>query len=34
VVSKLETENAKLKRILAERALEIDTLKQINGRKW
>jgi len=30
----LETENAKLKRILAERDLEIDTLKEINRRKW
>ena len=30
----LESENAKLKRILAERDLEIDTLKEINRRKW
>lgn len=30
----LETENAKLKRIVAERDLEIDTLKEINRRKW
>jgi len=30
----LEGENAKLKRILAERDLEIDTLKEINRRKW
>ena len=30
----LEAENAKLKRILAERDLEIDTLKEINRRKW
>ncbi len=30
----LETENAKLKRLLAERDLEIDTLKEINKRKW
>lgn len=29
----LETENAKLKRLLAERDLEIDTLKEINKRK-
>jgi putative transposase len=29
----LETENAKLKRIVAERDLEIDTLKEINRRK-
>ena len=30
----LESENAKLKRILAERDLEIDTRKEINRRKW
>lgn len=30
----LEAENAKLKRIVAERDLEIDTLKEINRRKW
>jgi putative transposase len=30
----LEGENAKLKRILGERDLEIDTLKEINRRKW
>jgi transposase-like protein len=30
----LESENAKLKRMLAERDLEIDTLKEINRRKW
>jgi len=30
----LEAENAKLKRILAERDLEIDTLKEINRKKW
>ena len=30
----LETENAKLKRIVAERDLEIDTMKEINRRKW
>ena len=30
----LETENAKLKRMLAERDLEIDTLKEINRKKW
>jgi transposase-like protein len=30
----LEAENGKLKRILAERDLEIDTLKEINRRKW
>jgi transposase-like protein len=30
----VEAENAKLKRILAERDLEIDTLKEINRKKW
>lgn len=30
----LEAENAKLKRLLAERELAIDTLKEINRRKW
>jgi putative transposase len=30
----LEAENAKLKRIVADRDLEIDTLKEINRRKW
>ena len=30
----LEIENAKLKRIVAERDLEIDTMKEINRRKW
>ena len=30
----LEAENAKLKRMLAERELSIDTLKEINRRKW
>jgi hypothetical protein len=30
----LEVENAKLKRMLAERELAIDTLKEINRRKW
>jgi putative transposase len=30
----LESENAKPKRILAERDLEIDTFKEINRRKW
>ena len=30
----LESENSKLKRLLAERDLEIDTLKEINRRKW
>ena len=30
----LETENAKLKKLVAERDLEIDTMKEINRRKW
>ena len=30
----LTAENAKLKRILPERDLEIDTLKETNRRKW
>jgi putative transposase len=30
----LETENAKLKKLLAERVLEVDLLKEINRRKW
>ena len=30
----LEAENAKLKRLLAERDLDIDVLKAINRRKW
>ena len=30
----LEAENAKLKRMVAEREMSIDTLKEINRRKW
>ena len=30
----LETENAKLKKLLAERVLEVDLLKEIKRRKW
>ncbi len=30
----LESENAKLKRMLAEREMAIDTLKEINRKKW
>ena len=30
----LEAENAKLKRMLAEREMAIDTLKEINRKKW
>ena len=30
----LETENAKLKKLVAERDLEIETMKEIARRKW
>ena len=30
----LETENAKLERLLAERDLEIDLMREVNRRKW
>ena len=30
----LEAENAKLKKLVAERDLEIQTMKEINRRKW
>jgi putative transposase len=30
----LEAENAKLKKLLAERVLEVDLLKEVNRRKW
>ena len=30
----LEAENAKLKRMVAEREMAIDTLKEINRKKW
>jgi putative transposase len=30
----LESENTKLKRMLADRLLEIDVLKEINSKKW
>jgi putative transposase len=30
----LEAENARLKRLLAERGLDISLLKQINAKKW
>ncbi len=30
----LEAENAKLKRLLADRLLEIEVLKEINAKKW
>ena len=31
---RLEIENAKLKKLVAERDLEIDVMKEINRRKW
>ncbi len=30
----LETENSRLKKILAERDLEIEIMKEINSKKW
>jgi putative transposase len=30
----LEAENAKLKKLLAERDLEIEVMKEINRKKW
>ena len=30
----LEAENSKLKKLVAERDLEIETMKEINRRKW
>ena len=30
----LESENGKLKKLLADRLLEIDVLKEINAKKW
>ena len=33
-LKELESENAKLKRILAERMLDIDALKEINSKNW
>ena len=30
----LESENARLKKLLAERDLDIEVLKEINRRKW
>jgi putative transposase len=30
----LESENSKLKKLVAERDLEIETMKEINRRKW
>ena len=30
----IETENARLKKLLAERDLEIEVMREINGKKW
>jgi putative transposase len=30
----IETENAKLKKLLAERDLEIDVMREVNRKKW
>ena len=33
-LSRLERENARLKKLVAERDLEIEILKEINAKKW
>jgi hypothetical protein len=33
-LKRLEQENARLKKILAERDLEIEVMKEINAKKW
>jgi hypothetical protein len=33
-LKQLEAENARLKKLLAERDLEVDVMKEINARKW
>ena len=33
-LKKLQHENARLKKLLAERDLDIETLKEINAKKW
>ena len=33
-LKQLEVENTKLKKMLADRILEIDVLKEINAKKW
>jgi putative transposase len=33
-LKQLELENAKLKKLLAERDLELDVMKEINAKKW
>ena len=33
-LKELEQENARLKKVLAERVLEIEVLKEVNAKKW
>ncbi|VCA42253.1 transposase A [Burkholderia pseudomallei] len=33
-LKQLEQENARLKKMLAERDLELDVMKEINAKKW
>jgi len=33
-LKKLEVENARLKKLLAERDLEVEVMKEINAKKW
>lgn len=33
-LKQLETENARLKKLLAERDLDLEVLKEINAKKW
>ncbi|SIT38633.1 Insertion element ISR1 uncharacterized 10 kDa protein A3 (fragment) [Paraburkholderia piptadeniae] len=33
-LKQLEQENARLKKVLAERDLELDVMKEINAKKW
>ena len=33
-LKQLETENGRLKRLLADRDLEIEVMKEISARKW
>jgi putative transposase len=33
-LKQLETENARMKKLVAERDLEIEVMKEINAKKW
>ena len=33
-LKQLESENGRLKKLLAERDLEVEVMKEINGKKW